>query len=294
MWSFDSAPLWEDAFVHLGLAAVRTSRIGLGTAVLIPSQRSVMAMASGLATISRLSGGRLRAGFGTGYTARMAVGQRAMPLDAFFDYVAAVRTLLAGETVVVDGKAVRMLHMPGLTTDRPVPVEIWLSVLGPRGNARAAEVADGILGPVHPSLPTTSLVSGTVLDEGEEPTSDRVRGAIGPWRVIPWHTVYATRGAAAVDAMAGGAQWRAALEALAPPEERHLLTFEGHVTHLTDRDRLLLAHMDSSAMVGPRDEIRERIHVMAEAGFKEALYTPSGPDVVRELRAFAAACLDPS
>ena len=33
---------------------------------------------------------------------------------------------------------------------------------------------------------------------------------------------------------------------------------------------------------------------MAEAGFKEALYTPSGPDVVRELRAFAAACLDPS
>ncbi|MGZ3338018.1 MAG: LLM class flavin-dependent oxidoreductase, partial [Isosphaeraceae bacterium] len=37
VWIFDSAPLWEDPFVHLALAAQRTSRIGLGTAVLIPS-----------------------------------------------------------------------------------------------------------------------------------------------------------------------------------------------------------------------------------------------------------------
>ena len=35
-WIFDSAPLWEDPFVHLALAAERTSRIHLGTAVLIP------------------------------------------------------------------------------------------------------------------------------------------------------------------------------------------------------------------------------------------------------------------
>src|SRR5215510_14990835 len=54
-WIFDSAPLWEDPFAHLALAAVRTSRIGLATAVLIPTQRSAMAMASGIATIARLS-----------------------------------------------------------------------------------------------------------------------------------------------------------------------------------------------------------------------------------------------
>jgi 5,10-methylenetetrahydromethanopterin reductase len=82
VWIFDSAPLWEDAFAHLALAAARTSRIGLATAVLIPTQRSVMAMASGIATIHRMSDGRFRACFGTGYTARMAIGQRAMPLDA--------------------------------------------------------------------------------------------------------------------------------------------------------------------------------------------------------------------
>jgi hypothetical protein len=29
VWIFDSAPLWEDPFVHLALAAERTARIGL-------------------------------------------------------------------------------------------------------------------------------------------------------------------------------------------------------------------------------------------------------------------------
>ncbi len=51
IWIFDSAPLWEDPFIHLALAAQRTSRIGLGTAVLIPSERSEMATASSIATL---------------------------------------------------------------------------------------------------------------------------------------------------------------------------------------------------------------------------------------------------
>ncbi len=38
VWIFGSAPLWEDPFVHLALAAERTSRIGLGTAVLDPAR----------------------------------------------------------------------------------------------------------------------------------------------------------------------------------------------------------------------------------------------------------------
>ena len=53
-WIFDSAPLWEDPFVHLALAAERTTRIGLGTAVLIPDQRSAMAMASGTVSYTHL------------------------------------------------------------------------------------------------------------------------------------------------------------------------------------------------------------------------------------------------
>jgi 5,10-methylenetetrahydromethanopterin reductase len=288
VWIFDSAPLWEDPFAHLALAATRTSRIGLATAVLIPAQRSVMTMASGIATIARLSQGRFRACFGTGYTARMALGQKPMPLDRLFEYVTTLRRLLDGETVVIDGKPARMLHWAGTTSERPVGVPLWLSVLGPRGNERAPEVAEGTIGPPHPTLPTATMVSGTVLDPGEGAESIRVREAIGPWRVVGWHTAYAVRGAAAVDARPGGAEWRKALEALAPEEERHLLTFEGHVTNLPERDVPLLEHIDVDAMVGDTPTLERRLSDLAEAGFAEVMYTPSGPDVARELRAFAA------
>ena len=91
VWIFDSAPLWEDPFVHLALAAARTTRIGLATVVLIPSQRSVMTMASGIATIARLSSDRFRACFGTGYTARRTVGQPPTSLNGLFDYVGTLR-----------------------------------------------------------------------------------------------------------------------------------------------------------------------------------------------------------
>ncbi|MFD8219189.1 LLM class flavin-dependent oxidoreductase [Streptomyces sp. NPDC059697] len=53
VWIYDSAPLREAPFAHLALAARRTTRIGLSTAVLIPGQRSVMTMASGIATVAR-------------------------------------------------------------------------------------------------------------------------------------------------------------------------------------------------------------------------------------------------
>jgi 5,10-methylenetetrahydromethanopterin reductase len=290
VWIFDSAPLWEDALVHLALAAERTSRIGLSTAVLIPSQRSPMAMASGLATVARLSEGRLRAAFGTGYTSRMTLGQKPLSLDELFGYVAQVRALLAGETVELEGKPARMLAWPGMAAERPLDVPLWVSVLGPRGNERAPQVAEGTIGgPVHPSLPTATMVTGTVLEPGEDRHSARVRQAIGPWRVMGWHTSYAVGGAEKVDTLPGGRAWREALEQLAPSEERHLLTFEGHVTHLTERDELLLEHLDVDTMVGDTQEIAARLGALRDAGYAEVMYNASGPDVARELRAFAGA-----
>jgi 5,10-methylenetetrahydromethanopterin reductase len=180
-----------------------------------------------------------------------------------------------------------MLHASGLAEARPIDVPLWLSVFGPRGAALAAEVADGIIGPPHPTLPAAMIISGTVLDDGEDQSSTRVREALGPWRVVDWHNAYATAGADAVDEMPGGRAWREALEALAPESERHLLTFEGHVTHLTDRDRPLLEHIDTRTMVGDAGRISRQLSRLGDIGFAEVIYTPTGPDVSRELRAFA-------
>ena len=297
VWIFGSASLWEDPFIHLALAAARTSRMGLATAVLIPGERAPMAEASAIATIARLSGGRFRAGYGTGYTARITMGQPPLTLDALFAHVSAVRGLLAGDTVTLEGKSSRMLAWPGLAASRPVDVPVWLSVFGPRGNSRAPQIADGTIGPVHPTLPSTTMASGTVLEPGETPGSSRVLDAVGPWRAVGWHAAYAHGGAVAVDAVAGGREWRTELEALAPEGRRHLHTFDGHVTHLHPRDRHVLQAAPASGpmdneIIGDPHHVRERLDQLAAAGFQEVMYTPSGPDVARELRAFASAGLN--
>jgi 5,10-methylenetetrahydromethanopterin reductase len=169
-----------------------------------------------------------------------------------------------------------------------------MSVFGPLGHAGAAGVADGIIGAPHATLPTATMVSGTVLDPGEDPSTSRVLEAVGPWRVMAWHGAYARGGADAVDAMPGGRAWRTDLEGRAAEGQRHLLTFEGHATHLEERDRPLLAHVDVGGaargeITGPVETVRAGLKGLAEQGYDEVIYTPSGPDVARELRAFAEA-----
>ena len=291
IWIFGSAPLWEDPYIHLALAAQRTSTIGLGTAVSIPSERSEMAMASSIATIARLSGGRFRVCFGTGATARRTMGQRPLTVRALSDYVTAVRGLLADQTVTIDGAAARMLHASGLALDRPIDVEIWLSAFGPRTVELATRIADGIIGaPVQQAIPVAIMEAGTVLEPGEARDSARVRAAVGPWRAVGYHEAYTIAGAAAVDAMPAGRQWREALEELGSEGERHLLTYEGHVTELTERDEFVSGY-DSGfpILIGEPQQIRARLRQLEKSGVQELIYTPSGPDVARELTVFADA-----
>ena len=185
------------------------------------------------------------------------MGQRPLTLRYLKSYVTAVRALLAGETTVVDGQPVRMLHAEDLAAPRPVDVEIWLSVFGPRGIELATEIADGIIGlPMQHTLPIATLMPGTVLQPGEDRRSDRVRKrrAHGRWSAITRRIP--SSAAEAVDAMPGGRAWRDALEDLAPEGERHLFTHQGHVTHLTERDHVLLDEApDGMAVIGSAEEI---------------------------------------
>ena len=81
-------------------------------------------------------------------------------LNALASYVTGLRQLLAGKTAVVDGQPTRMLHAIGLAEPRPIEVPLWVSVVGSWGAAVAGEVADGIIGPVHPTLRAAMIASG--------------------------------------------------------------------------------------------------------------------------------------
>lgn len=297
LWMYDSAALYEDVWIHLALAAERTRRIGLGTAVLVPSLRHVMATASAIATVERLAPGRLVCGFGTGFTARLVLGRRALPWASLRRYLEQLRGLLRGDVVDIEGRPCQMIHHPGLALPRPIEVPFVLSAFGPKGRTIAAELGVPLMGvapPAEPGAPYVQLVNGTVLEPGESPGSERVVEAAGAWQAVMAHGLWET-GGAAVDALPGGAAWRAAVEAERPEGERHLAVHEGHCTHVTGRDRVLLEGVGDAVpwagWVGEAAALRARADAAAAAGTTELLYTPAGPDLEREMRAFAGALL---
>src|SRR6476660_7553714 len=97
-WLYDSPALYPDVWVALALAAERTSTIGLGPAVLVPSLRHPMTNAAAIATLEALAPGRVAVAFGAGFTGRYVLGQKPMRWTDVGDYVRALKALLRGET----------------------------------------------------------------------------------------------------------------------------------------------------------------------------------------------------
>jgi 5,10-methylenetetrahydromethanopterin reductase len=298
IWLYDSAAIWEDVWVHLGRIATATERIGLGTAVLVPNLRHVMTTASAIATIDRLAPGRLVAGFGTGFTARYVLDQVPLSWAQTERYVSQLRALLAGEVVEIDGKQCQMIHHPAMAEPRPIEVPLVLSAMGPKGQAIARESSDGLMsvGPGDGSWdPYYEMVHGTVLDPGEDPRSDRALAAAGPWWVVIFHAMWAAAGAEVLAGIPGADDWLERVAADRPEGQRHLAVHEGHCTHATERDRLLIdgagSELVHTGWVGEPDRIREMVGEAGAAGTTEIIYNPAGSDPLREIEAFAAATL---
>jgi 5,10-methylenetetrahydromethanopterin reductase len=292
-WLYDSPAIYGDIWVALARIAEHTDRIGLGTAVLVPSLRSVIATAAAIASIEGAAPGRLACGFGTGATARWTLGKNALTLAETGDYLRQLRGLLRGEVVMVDGEAVQMSQLPQFAPPRPIQTPILLSALGPKGMALTHEVADGIM-TVGFGIGgydwSAQLVVGTVLDPGEPVTSPRSQEAAGPWYAILAHGAWESA-PQAVDGFPGGPEWRAKLESMRPEGERHLAVHEGHATTVTDLDRILVEAAGEAVVgigwVAPADGIRAKLAEAEAAGTTEIIYAPSGPDIERELRVFA-------
>ena len=98
-WFFDTQMITADCFVAMAAAALKTSRIRLGTGVLVPSNRIAAVTANAFATLNGLAPGRIDFGVGTGFSARRAMGLGAMKLAEMEEYIRVVYALLAGETV---------------------------------------------------------------------------------------------------------------------------------------------------------------------------------------------------
>jgi 5,10-methylenetetrahydromethanopterin reductase len=290
-WFYDSPALYGDVWVAIARALDRTQRIGVGTAVLIPSLRHVVTTAAAIGTIEAQAPGRLVVALGTGYTGRRVLGKPPLSWRAVEAYVAALRGLLRGDEVVVDGSVVRLIHPDGFIAKRPIATPIVLAANGPKGLALARRIADGAMcAGVVPegARDIRYLTFGTALAPGETFASPRVLEAIGGAIAVVYHGVYEATGTG-VDALPSGAAWRADIERL-PEATRHLHLHEGHCVAPSPIDRRHLSpELGATTFSGTAQELRERAAALAQQGVSELIYAPMGSDIPRELRAMREA-----
>jgi probable F420-dependent oxidoreductase len=154
--------LFYEPLTVLGFAAACTSRVRLGTTVIILPYRNPLVTAKVLATLDVLSGGRVTAGMGVGWTEDefRALGVPFQERGAVSDeYIAAFKALWTQDKPAFHGQYVRFDNI----AFEPKPVQkphipIWIGGNSKRAIRRAVALGDGW----HPTRPLVEDVKAGV------------------------------------------------------------------------------------------------------------------------------------
>lgn len=138
-WIFDSHVLWQDPYPLMTLMAANTERMRMGTCVTNPAVRDWTVTASLLATLNRISGGRMDCGIGRGDSSRRVMGKRPTTLAVLEECVQTIRDLTAGKQIVYEDKEIQMPW-----ADAGVP-PIWVAGYGPKALRCAGRIGDGVI-----------------------------------------------------------------------------------------------------------------------------------------------------
>jgi probable F420-dependent oxidoreductase len=180
---------WPEPLTTLAAMAGATSRIRLGTGILIAPLRPAVLLAKTIATLDVLSGGRVDLGVGTGWQPEEFAAS-GLPFRG--------RTARMDDTLracrVLWREAPASFHSGSVSFDevwclpRPVqdPIPIWIGGGLSEGNlARLAEYGAGWM-PVAPSLDElregSEKVRGAYRRSGRDPLRVGVRGSVMPVR----------------------------------------------------------------------------------------------------------------
>jgi 5,10-methylenetetrahydromethanopterin reductase len=301
-WFYDTQMLNADVFVAMGAAAVQTSKIRLGTGVLIPSNRIAPVAASALASLNALAPGRIDFGISTGFTARRTMGLGPVKLDDMKEYIRIVERLLGGDTLewTFEGKRrkIRFLSPEIGVVNMKDPIPVHISALGPRGRKLTAELraswiqAAGHMGAALAAVadmqaawraigldPVTRVASafagGCVLREGEAFDSPRAKAQAGPHATIALHNLveaeeFGNMGRSLPPALAPLLErYRQIYEKYEPADARYLENHRGHLMFLRPEEQEVCTAdlIRTVTFTETKPALQDRIRALRAAGY---------------------------
>ena len=303
-WFYDTQLLNPDVFICMALAAEKTSRIRLGTGVLVPSNRIEPVTANALATLNKIAPGRIDFGVGTGFTARRTMGLKALALRKTRTYIERVAQLIKGELVEWESEGKRR-KIKFLNPDLGLinvedDIALWLSAFGPKSQQLTAELGAGWLnfsgmsgavkalqGMQHywskaghdPSQMSSALFFlGAVLGEDEQVNNAKLLSQAGPLTAVTMHNLSDEGGAM------GGFEAQGELAELhkayllehdkyEPSDAKYLNNHRGHLMFVRPEEQHLYSPelIKSTSMSGTKEELVENMRTLKAAGYSQVV-----------------------
>jgi 5,10-methylenetetrahydromethanopterin reductase len=293
LWLTDSSLHARNSYAYLTLAAMRSQRLALGTAVTNPRTRHPAITAAAAATVDEVSGGRMILGIGAGDRPLQALGLKPSSVASLRASIDAIRRLWSGQHVSVRD-ADFTLKDAHLRFPARADIPVFISASGPRTLELAGEVADGVI-----------LLVGLFPEALAWALEQVDRGAHRAGRPRPHVAVFAygaidedeTR---ALDSARSIAAWfaqtapriceLAGLEPALVQEVRERYA-GGEFQEAAAAARLLPeGFVRRVALAGNADQARSRIAAVRDAGADSIHVFPLGEHRMQTVRAFAA-CL---
>jgi 5,10-methylenetetrahydromethanopterin reductase len=146
IWLIDSQLAMKDVYVGLTIAAVHTRRVRLGPGVTNPLTRHPSTIATAMAALAEVSGGRAVLGLGAGDSAVYGLGMTPAKVADVERAVIFFRSLMMDGEADWEGRRLRLAHAR-------IQLPIYLAVSQQRMCRLAGRVADGaiVMGPAEPS-----------------------------------------------------------------------------------------------------------------------------------------------
>jgi 5,10-methylenetetrahydromethanopterin reductase len=321
-WFYDTQMITADPFVAMAAAAVKTSKIRLGTGVLVPSNRIAAVTANAFATLNGLAPGRIDFGVGTGFSARRAMGLGAMKLADMEEYIRVVYGLLNGETLetTIEGKRkkIRFLNPEfGLINTRD-PIRLHVSAYGPKSQALTAKLNAGwksFISDVPGAMTTlesmqqswksagrnpsdlyaTAWACGCVLQDGETADSPRALAQAGPRAAVLLHRAAdldmegwqntSPVPPSVAEQVQGYVQMARSYD---PPDARYLNNHRGHFVFVKPEEKKFVTGdlIRHTTFTATEQELKQRVEALRSAGWNQ-LVIPITPGEERALEDWA-------